>query len=151
MTFNDVKRTPEGKAYSGMRIGSEHHWRYTDARWHEWKTKPDRWDLRFSARKHRRTTAPEDSGAEPDSLYHWLIVGHQRVRKIDANAYDTLLEATKFKIAHKRPKWRTWSSQYDGNPTARQATIRALEQLLDELRTAEIGHAPGLEGTLSPI
>lgn len=151
MGFNDPKTSPTGGTYTGMRIGGEHHWRYTDARWHEWKTTPDRWDLRFSAKKLRRTQAPEFSGAEPNTLYHWLIIGHQRVRKVDADTYQTLLEATKFKIAHKRPKWRTWNTQYDGNPSARQNTIKALEQVLDELRTAELTRAPGLEGTLSRI
>lgn len=148
--YDDAK-THEGRAYSGMRVGGSHDWDYPDGRWQETKVAPDRWDVRFESLKRRRRAAPEDSGAAPGTMYHWLVLGHQRVRKLDADTYATLLEGVKWKIAHRRPHWRAWSSEYPEQPSARRKTIEVLEAALTELRAEEAARAAPLEATLSPV
>lgn len=150
MSFDDPKEF-QGRPYSGMMVGAAHDWDYRDARWRERKATPDRWEVRFSASKHRRRWAPEKTGAAPGTCYHWFILGHQRVRKVDANTYQTLLEGTKWKVGHRRPHWRKWSSEYPEQPSARLKLIDILEQALLELRDAEAEREPSIEASLSPL
>ena len=68
--------------------------------------------------------------------YHWYILAHQRVRKIDADSYTTLMSGVKYKIAHKRPHWRKWSSEYPDQPAETERLINVLEETLARLREA---------------
>lgn len=148
--FNDVKEFA-GRRYTGVRVGGRHEWTYPEGRWLERKLSPRKWEIRFASQKRRRHEAPEGSGSEPGTKYHWLVVGHQRVVKQDANTYQTLLEGSKFLVAHQRPRWRRWSSEYPGQSSARREAIRHLEAVLDELRERERNRAPGLERELSAL
>ena len=150
MGFDDVK-DHEGERYTGVRVGGRHDWTYPNGRWLERKVSPHMWEIRFASQKQRRHVAPDGSGSEPGTKYHWLIVGHQRVVKQDANSYHTLLEGSKFLIAHQRPRWRRWSSEYPGRPTARRQTIRHLDAVLNGLRERERRRAPALERELSSL
>jgi len=150
MSYNDTKEF-EGRAYSGMAVGGVHDWDYPDGHWHERKVAPDRWDIRFESSKRRQRSAPVGSGAEPGTMYHWFLLGHQRVRKVDADTYQTLLEGTKWKVGHKRSRWRRWSSEYPEQSPARERTIQILEEALAELKSQENTHAPALESLLSPV
>ena len=150
MAYDDLKRHA-GRAYSGMPVGGVHEWTYPEGHWWERKTAPDKWDVRFSSLKRRARPAPVDSGARPGTAFHWLLVAHQRVVKLDQDTYETLLEGTKWKVAHKRPHWRQWSSQYPGQASARARVIEALEQTLAELRAEEEVHRLPIEETLEPV
>lgn len=142
MTYDDLKEH-EGETYSGMRIGGKHRWRYTDGRWEETKVRPDRWEFEYASEKSRATSAPRGSGAGQDTRYHWYILAHQRVRKLDKDTYATLMEGDKFKLGHKRPHWQRWSYEYEDQPSQRERLIEVLEETLAQLRAEQAGpHKP---------
>ncbi len=136
MAYDDLKEF-EGEAYSGMAVGGRHLWHYTDALWREEKVAPDRWDFTLTSVKRRDSPAPVGSGAPPLTEYHWYLLAHQWVRKIDTDSYHTFMSGVKYKLAHRRPHWRAWSDAYPGNATSREAVIDILERTLDRLRTED--------------
>lgn len=133
MAYDDLKEF-EGKAYSGMPVGGRHVWHYTDAVWREEKVAPDRWDFALTSVKRRDRSAPPDSGAPPLTEYHWYLLAHQWVRKIDADSYRTFMSGVKYKLAHKRPHWRQWSDEYPGNASSRDQVLEILEDTAQRLR-----------------
>lgn len=147
MAYDDVKRWGD-RSYSGMRVGGRHEWDYPHGRWEERKLAPDQWSFTFDSTKRRRHRAPIDSGAPAGTMFHWLTVAHQRVRKVDANTYETFMEGAKWKVGHRRPGWRKWSTEYRGRDSARAQTIRVLEETLERLRLDEAMRAPRLETML---
>ena len=68
------------------------------------------------------------------------------MRKIDADSYTTFMSGVKYKIAHKRPHWRKWSSEYPEQTSEAEKLIAVLEETLARLRES----APGSSLT-SPI
>ena len=76
-------------------------------------------------------------------------MAHQRVRKLDQDAYETFMEGVKYKLAHKRPHWRAWSSEYPGNRPEREVLIDILERALAGLK-AEEDPSEGLGGPYGP-
>jgi hypothetical protein len=44
------------------------------------------------------------------------------------------MEGVKFKVAHKRPYWRAWSTDYPDQEPEREILIRILEEQLNELK-----------------
>jgi hypothetical protein len=134
VAYDDLKESG-GKVYSGMAIGGEHAWRYPDGLWRERKVAPDRWTFTFSSQKRRTWSAPEGSGAPVGTGYHWFILAHQRVRKRDRDSYETFMEGVKFKIAHRRPHWRHWSTEYPDSEPEREILIRILEEELERLKS----------------
>ena len=136
MAYNDLKEF-QGKIYSGMPVGGRHIWEYPDGLWQENKVAPDRWDFTFSSLKRRARRAPEGSGAPPGTQYHWYLLAHQKVRKLDQNTYTTTMEGVKYKIAHKRPHWRRWSTEYPDHEAEREILIRILEEHLAKLKSEE--------------
>ncbi len=147
MAYDDVKEF-EGEAYSGMAVGGRHVWHYTDAVWREEKVAPDRWAFTLTSVKRRDEPSPPGSGVPPLTEYHWYLLAHQWVRKIDQDSYRTFMSGVKYKLAHKRPHWRDWSDAYPGNPTSREAVRRILETTLDRLG-AESG-PPAMWAAASP-
>ncbi|KAH0499790.1 hypothetical protein TgHK011_006957 [Trichoderma gracile] len=121
-----------GQYYSGMAVGGSHTWNYDGGVWHETKEEPDLWKIDYKTTKRRARKAPEKSGAPIGTEYHWLIVAHQHVRKIDANTYETHLEGSKYKLAHKGATSNTWSI-----PTVKGQRDRELELLEDAKRRVE--------------
>jgi hypothetical protein len=95
---------------------------------------PDRWVFSFRSKKKRVRKAPEGSGALPGTEYHWFILAHQKVRKLDQDTYETFMEGVKYKVAHKRPSWRHWSTEYPDNEPEREILIRILEAYLADLK-----------------
>src|SRR2546426_8454139 len=83
---SDVCSSDLGETYSGMAVGGEHTWLYPNGLWKETKVAPDRWDFTFSSLKERERSAPPGSGVPVGTQYHWYILAHQRVRKIDADS-----------------------------------------------------------------
>src|SRR5437879_5798954 len=77
----------DGKQYTGMAIGRGHKWNYDKGIWVDKKITPERWTISYDATKRRAGKAPEGSGAPVGTEYHWFILAHQIVKKLDANTY----------------------------------------------------------------
>ncbi len=133
MTYDDIKEF-EGQKYTGMPVGGQHTWIYPNALWKERKVAPDQWEFTFSSIKQREGSAPVGSGALPNTQYHWYILAHQRVKKIDNDSYSTFMSGVKYKLAHKRPHWRRWSSQYPDQLSERERVMAVLESTLASLK-----------------
>jgi hypothetical protein len=122
----------EGQRYTGMKIGRSHKWYYDKGEWKEKKVTPDLWEINYAVTKRRAGRAPEGSGVPVGTEYHWYIIAHQNVKKLNANDYSTSLTGMKFKVAHKRADTEKWSAS-DRAQRKRmikflQDTIRALEE-----------------------
>ncbi|KAJ5733707.1 hypothetical protein N7493_002493 [Penicillium malachiteum] len=126
--YNAIK-TYNGQLYSGMAIGGSHTWNYDPGVWKETKNEPDLWSIDYQTNKRRARNAPKGSGAPIGTEYHWLIVGHQHVRKVDPNTYETHLIGSKYKLAHKSVSSGSWSI-----PTVQGQRERELELLEDAQR-----------------
>ena len=133
MAYDDLK-VFDGEEYSGMPVGGRHTWHYTDALWRETKVAPDAWEFTLTSVKKRDRPAPAGSGAAVFSEYHWYLLAHQWARKIDTDSYTTFMSGMKYKVAHKRPHWRAWSSTYPGRDAERDRIVGILEAALARLR-----------------
>jgi hypothetical protein len=120
----------KGKQYTGMQIGRSHKWYYDKGEWKETKITPDLWRIFFSVTKRRAGKAPEESGAKVGTAYHWYILAHQRVQKLNANDYSTTLMGLKYKLAHKRADNDKWSARA---PTQRAHLVKFLKEWLRQL------------------
>ncbi|KAJ5377173.1 uncharacterized protein N7496_004582 [Penicillium cataractarum] len=129
--YNALK-AHKGQLYSGMAVGGSHTWNYDPGVWKETKEEPDLWRIDYQTNKRRMRNAPKGSGAPVGTEYHWLIVGHQHVRKIDANTYETHLTGAKYKLAHKSATTGSWSI-----PTVRGQREREMELLEDARRRVQ--------------
>lgn len=134
----DAFKFVDGKRYTGMAIGRGHTWRYDQGEWKEKKVSPERWEISYAVTKRRKGHAPEGSGAPVGTEYHWYILAHQVVRKLDANQYSTAMTGSKFKLAHKRADKEEWSLD---DPRQRRQVIRLLEEELKRLKAEAPGTA----------
>ena len=132
--YNEYKEF-EGKKYTGMRVGGTHEWYYDKGEWKEKKIAPDKWEFNYSVKKTRAWQAPEGSGVPVGTEYHWYILAHQNVRKLDANSYATSMTGLKYKLAHKRIGREKWSST---DNTQRKRLIQILQELIDQLKMEEM-------------
>jgi hypothetical protein len=128
--YNEYKDF-EGKKYTGMRVGGTHQWYYDKGEWKEKKIAPDKWEFTYATNKRRAWQAPEGSGVPVGTEYHWYLLAHQNVRKLDANSYTTSMEGLKYKLAHKRAEIGKWSST---NYAQKERLIQILEGLIDQLK-----------------
>lgn len=133
MSYDTVKEF-QGRKYTGMAVGGRHTWIYPNALWREQKVAPDQWEFTLSSIKERETPAPEGSGAPIDTQYHWYILAHQRVRKIDSNSYSTFMTGVKHKLGHKRADRPRWSTEYRRDPSERERLISILEEAAAQLK-----------------
>jgi hypothetical protein len=129
-TYNEYKEF-EGKQYTGMKVGRSHKWYYDKGEWKEKKITPDKWDFTYAVNKRRAGHAPEGSGVPVGTEYHWYILAHQNVRKLDANNYTTSMTGLKYKLAHKRAEKEKWNST---DNTQRKRLIQVLQELIDQLK-----------------
>ena len=128
--YNEYKDF-EGKKYTGMRVGGTHQWYYDKGEWKEKKIAPDKWEFTYATNKRRAWQAPEGSGVPVGTEYHWYLLAHQNVRKLDANSYTTSMEGLKYKLAHKRAEKGKWSStEY----AQKERLIQILEGHIDQLK-----------------
>jgi len=141
--YNEIKEF-EGRKYTGMRVGASHSWYYHEGEWKETKVSPDKWQFTYAVNKRRKRDAPEGSGAPVGTEYHWYILAHQSVRKINANEYTTSMTGTKYKLAHRRPASGEWSA---GERARIGRLITILEENITQLRH-ELGEA--VEGSAMP-
>jgi hypothetical protein len=128
-TYNAFK-TFEGKKYTGMKVGGRHKWYYEKGEWNEKKVAPDRWEFSYAVPKRRAGHAPPGSGVPLGTEYHWYILAHQNVRKLDENTYTTALTGLKYKLAHKRAGKDTWSASEQAQ---RRHLIKILQEMIDDL------------------
>src|SRR5262249_12449299 len=89
----------------------------------------------YNVNKRRAGKAPEGSGVPVGTEYHWYILAHQNVRKLDANTYSTAMRGFKYKLAHKRADKETWSTNYKGQ---RKRLIKLFQTLLHQLELEEV-------------
>src|SRR5215212_5034148 len=129
-SYNEYKDF-EGKQYSGMKVGRSHKWYYDKGEWKETKITPDKWEFTYAVNKRRSGHAPEGSGVPVGTEYHWYILAHQNVRKLDANNYTTSMTGLKYKLAHKRAEKEKWNST---DNTQRKRLIQVLQELIDQLK-----------------
>jgi hypothetical protein len=129
-TYNEYKEF-EGKQYTGMKVGRSHKWYYDKGEWKEKKITPDKWEFTYAVNKRRAGHAPEGSGVPVGTEYHWYILAHQNVRKLDANNYTTSMTGLKYKLAHKRAEKEKWNST---DNTQRKRLIEVLQELIDQLK-----------------
>jgi hypothetical protein len=132
--YNEYKEF-EGKKYTGMRVGATHQWYYDRGEWKEKKITPDKWEFTYATNKRRAWNAPEGSGVPVGTEYHWYILAHQNVRKLDANSYTTSMTGLKYKLAHKRIGREKWSSTDNAQ---RKLLIQILQELIDQLKMEEL-------------
>jgi hypothetical protein len=128
-TYNEFK-VFEGKKYTGMRVGGRHKWHYEKGEWNEKKVTPDRWKFSYAVPKRRAGHAPPGSGVPIGTEYHWYILAHQNVRKLDENTYSTAMTGLKYKLAHKRAGRDTWSTS---ERVQRQHLVKILQEMIDDL------------------
>src|ERR1051325_4414634 len=126
----DAFKEFEGRRYTGMRIGRGHKWNYDPGVWTEKKVTPDQWHIDYAVTKRRVGRAPEGSGVPVGTGYHWYILAHQNVTKLNANVYTTSMTGMKFKLAHRRADKGTWSASVQAQ---RRHLIKILKQVSDEL------------------
>lgn len=128
-TYNEFK-VFEGRKYTGMKVGGRHKWFYEKGEWKEKKVAPDRWEFTYSVPKRRAGHAPEGSGVPVGTEYHWYILAHQNVRKLDANSYSTAMTGLKYKLAHRHAQGEKWSAS---DRAQRRHLIRILQDMIDDL------------------
>jgi hypothetical protein len=124
-----------GKQYTGMKIGRSHTWLYDQGQWKEKKITPERWEIDYSVVKRRKGRAPEGSGVPVGTQYHWFILAHQYVSKLNANDYTTELKGLKLKVAHKRASSDKWSITKKGQ---RKKLIAMLKDFIRELESEPV-------------
>jgi hypothetical protein len=126
--YDDVK-FHEGKQYTGMPIGRSHKWYYDKGEWKETKITPDLWQISFNVTKRRAGHAPEGSGAAVGTEYHWYIMAHQVVRKLNKDDYSTELTGLKFKLSHKRAIKNQWASS---SAAQRKKLIKFMKEMISD-------------------
>lgn len=145
-TYNEFKEF-EGKKYTGMKVGGRHKWYYEQGEWKEKKVAPDRWEFVYAAPKRRAGHAPEGSGVPVGTEYHWYILAHQNVRKLDADTYATAMTGIKYKLAHKRADKESWSAS---DRAQRKRLIAILQEMIDFLSGKEVEPVPEAEPVSHP-
>jgi hypothetical protein len=129
-TYNEYKEF-QGRKYTGMKVGRSHKWYYDKGEWKEKKVTPDQWDFNFSVDKKRAGQAPEGSGVPVGTEYHWYILAHQNVKKVDANQYTTSMTGIKYKLAHRRAERENWNITEEAQ---KKRLIQILENLTVQLK-----------------
>lgn len=127
--YNEMKDF-EGQRYMGMRVGRSHKWYYDKGEWKETKITPDLWEISYAVTKRRAGKAPEGSGVPVGTEYHWYILAHQMVKKLNANDYSTTLTGLKFKLAHKRADKNKWSASAKAQ---RRRLVKLLQEFIAQL------------------
>ena len=127
--YNEFK-TYNGQQYTGMQVGRSHKWYYDKGEWRERKITPDRWEITYSVIKRRAGKAPEGTGVPVGTGYHWFILSHQFVHKLNANDYTTAMIGLKLKLAHMRADKGKWNIS---EGTKRNRLIKMLKEFIAEL------------------
>ena len=129
----------EGQRYTGMKVGRSHKWYYDRGEWKEKKVTPDQWEIHYAVTKRRAGKAPEGSGVPVGTEYHWYILAHQNVKKLNANDYSTSMTGMKFKVAHKRADSGKWSAS---DRARRKRMIQFLREAIRALEEPDATERP---------
>lgn len=140
----DAYKMHNGQFYTGMKVGKTHTWNYDRGRWQETKISPEVWRIFYSVTKRRVGKAPKGSGAKVGTGYHWYILAHQNVEKLNADDYSTTLSGIKLKIAHKTAGKKSWSA---GTAAQRKELIEFLKGFIKQLQKNVIPLAFDYKGT----
>ncbi|HEU4860773.1 MAG TPA: hypothetical protein VFT15_13095, partial [Chitinophagaceae bacterium] len=124
-----------GKQYVGMQIGRSHKWYYDKGEWKDKKITPDLWEIHYAVTKRRAGKAPKGSGAPVGTGYHWYIMAHQEVIKLNADDYTTVLSGVKYKIAHKRTAKGNWSASAAAQ---RKTLLSFIKEMVAQLEKAAV-------------
>src|SRR5437016_2190963 len=138
----DEFKTHEGRRYTGMKVGRSHKWYYDKGEWKEKKITPDLWEISYAVTKRRAGRAPEGSGVPVGTEYHWYVVAHQNVCKVNANDYTTSMSGLKFKIAYRKAENGKWSATPQ---TQRKRMISFLRDVIEDLEKEQE------EGSATPV
>jgi len=114
-----------------MKVGRSHKWYYDKGEWKEKKITPGLWEISYSVTKRRAGKAPKGSGVPVGTEYHWYIISHQNVKKINADDYTTSMSGLKYKLAHKRAGNDKWSASAK---TQRTHLIKFLQEFIAQLK-----------------
>jgi hypothetical protein len=133
-SYNEYKEF-EGQQYTGMKVGRSHKWYYDKGEWKETKITPDLWEISYAVTKRRAGKAPEGSGVPVGTEYHWYILAHQNVKKLNANDYTTSLTGLKYKLAHKRFDKNKWSTSATSQ---KKRLIKLMQELIAQLQKEPI-------------
>jgi hypothetical protein len=117
-----------------MKVGRSHKWYYDKGEWKETKITPDLWRISYAVTKRRAGRAPEGSGVSVGTEYHWYVLAHQNVCKLNANDYTTSMSGLKFKIAYKRADTGKWNATPQ---TQRKRMISFLHDVIEDLEKEE--------------
>jgi hypothetical protein len=128
--YDDVK-FHDGQQYTGMPIGRSHKWYYDKGEWKETKITPDLWQISYHVTKRRAGHAPEGSGAAIGTEYHWYIMAHQVVKKLNKDDYSTELTGLKFKLSHKRAIKEKWASS---TAAQRKKLIKFMQEMIRDFQ-----------------
>lgn len=126
----DAMKSFHGQRYTGMKVGRGHTWKYDGGDWKETKVTPDEWHFTFNVTKRRKGHAPEGSGVPVGTEYHWYILAHQIVKKLNANDYSTEMEGTKYKLAHRRADHPEYNIS---DKAQRKRLVRLLQRMIADL------------------
>ncbi|MCD6063593.1 MAG: hypothetical protein K0R82_1504, partial [Flavipsychrobacter sp.] len=133
-SYNEVKDFG-GQPYTGMKVGRSHKWYYDKGEWREKKITPDLWEISYAVTKRRAGKAPEGSGVPVGTEYHWYILSHQVVKKLNANDYSTAMSGVKYKLAHKRADKEKWSATAR---TQRKRLVKLMQEMIAQLEMEPI-------------
>jgi len=134
LSYNKFKKF-EGKQYTGMQVGRSHKWHYDKGEWKEKKITPDLWEISYSVTKRRAGKAPEGSGVPVGTEYHWYIISHQNVKKINADDYTTVMSGLKYKLAYKRADKGKWNTSAK---TQRKRLVKFLREFIAQLKKESV-------------
>lgn len=138
----------QGRQYTGMAVGRSHKWYYDQGVWLDKKITPEKWMINFEVTKRRAGKAPKGSGVPVGTEYHWYILAHQMVKKLDANSYSTSMNGLKFKIAHKRSDKGKWNIS---DKTQRDHLVKILKGFIKELEQESVeDFVAGEQNTVKP-
>jgi hypothetical protein len=129
-SYNQFKEF-NGQQYTGMQVGRSHKWYYDKGEWKETKITPDLWEISYAVTKRRKGKAPKGSGVPVGTGYHWYIISHQKVVKLNANDYSTEMTGLKYKLAHKRAAKNKWSATA---ATQRKHLVQFLKEWITQLQ-----------------
>jgi hypothetical protein len=118
------------KQYTGVKVGGSHKWYYDKGVWRDKKITPDLWEINYAVTKRRAGKAPRGSGAAVGTGYHWYILAHQNVLKLNADDYSTVLSGLKFKVAHKRAAKGSWSASLSAQ---RKSVVKLFKEMIRQL------------------
>lgn len=147
VSYNEFKEY-EGQRYTGMKVGRSHKWYYDKGEWREKKITPDLWQINYAVTKRRAGHAPEGSGVPVGTEYHWYIVAHQNVAKINANDYTTSMTGLKFKVAYKKADNGKWSASQNAQ---RKRMIKFLRDVIDDLEKQQPEEAEPVKAAMKKL